>query len=200
MGGVPPMLSLGAGTSRGLRRGNSRRVATAVPASMQSRYLTVHHTKAYDAPMPAKHPRLTITMRPALHARLRRLSELTGNSMSSLIFELLDGAEPVLTRVIRLLETAELAKEEMHGRLARDMETAQQRIEHQLGLTLDAFGDDQVVGDLVDLAEQEPARRRRKRDRTESSTGAPAEPTPLSNRGVRSLTNTVQIHSTRRKA
>lgn len=150
--------------------------------------------------MPAKHPRLTITMRPALHARLRRLSELTGNSMSSLIFELLDGAEPVLTRVIRLLETAELAKEEMHGRLARDMESAQARIEHQLGLTLEHFGDEELGADLVDQAEQGPARRRRKRGRTESSTLAAAEPTPLSNRGVRSLTDTVQNHSTRRKA
>ena len=157
----------------------------------------MHRSMAYDAPMPAKYPRLTITMRPALHARLRRLSELTGNSMSSLIFELLDGADPVLTRVIRLLETAELAKGELHGRLARDMESAQERIEHQLGLTLDAFGDKEVVSDLVDQAEEGPARRRRKGGQPSAHARPPAEPTPISNRGVRSLTNTVQIHSRR---
>lgn len=147
--------------------------------------------------MPAKYPRLTITMRPALHARLRRLSELTGNSMSSLIFELLDGAEPVLTRVIRLLETAELAKEEMQGRLARDMETAQERIEHQLGLTLEEFGDDQVQADLADAGEIGPARRRRKGGKPKAASAPPTELTPLSNRGVRSLTTPVQIHSRR---
>lgn len=151
--------------------------------------------------MPAKYPRLTITMRPALHARLRRLSELTGNSMSALIFELLDGAEPVLDRVVRLLETAELAKEQMHGQLARDMESAQERIEHQFGLTLDAFGDEQVAGDLDEAGyEQGPSRRGRKGGRLVRPPAASPEPTPLSNRGVRSLTNTVNTSSKRRVA
>lgn len=151
--------------------------------------------------MPAKYPRLTITMRPALHARLKRLSELTGNSMSALIFELLDGAEPVLDRVVRLLETAELAKEQMHGQLARDMETAQERIEHQFGLTLSAFGDEDVVADL-DQSEYEggPVRRGRKGGRLGRPPAPSPEVTPLSNRGVRSLTNTVNTSSKRRVA
>ena len=151
--------------------------------------------------MPAKYPRLTITMRPALHARLKRLSELTGNSMSALIFELLDGAEPVLDRVVRLLETAELAKEQMHGQLARDMETAQERIEHQFGLTLNAFGDEDVVADLDQSDFDEgPARRGRKGGRLVRPPASSAEATPLSNRGVRSLTNTVNTSSKRRVA
>lgn len=146
--------------------------------------------------MPTKYPRLTVTMRPGLYAMLQRLSELTGNSMSSLIFELLDGAEPVLTRVIRLLETAELARDELRGRIAKDMESAQERIEHQLGLTLNHLGE-QDVGDLFHEVDG-PRRRRRKGDGgTSASRPAPA-PTPLSNRGVRSLTNTVDIHSPRR--
>jgi len=148
--------------------------------------------------MPAKYPRLTITMRPALHARLRRLSELTGNSMSALIFELLDGAEPVLDRVVRLLETAELAKEQMHGHLARDMATAQERIEHQFGLTLARFGDEELDGDLdVSDYEKEPTRRGRKGGRLVRTPATAAQPTPLSNRGVRSLTSTVNKTSMR---
>jgi hypothetical protein len=150
--------------------------------------------------MPAKYPRLTITMRPGLHALLRRLSELTGQSQSALIFELLDGAEPVLARVIRLLEAATLAKDEMRGQLAQEMQGAQERIEQQLALSLDAIGEDDV-GELLNEQVEGPRRRRRK-----SSRGAPlaggtgglsAEPTPLSNRGVRSLTNNGKVHNLR---
>jgi hypothetical protein len=149
--------------------------------------------------MPAKYPRLTITMRPGLHALLRRLSELTGQSQSALIFELLDGAEPVLSRVIRLLEAATLAKEEMRGKLAHEMQGAQERIEHQLALSLDAIGEDDVGELLQDV--DGPRRRRRKAARGAPLAGVPgglpAEPTPLSNRGVRSLTNTGKVHTLR---
>ena len=59
--------------------------------------------------MPAKNPRLTITLQPVLAAQLRRLSELTGNSQSALIAELLEGSEPIFTRMIQVLEAAEQA-------------------------------------------------------------------------------------------
>lgn len=120
--------------------------------------------------------------------------------MSALIFELLDGAEPVLDRVVRLLETAELAKEQMHGHLTRNMESAQERIEHQFGLTLSKFGDDQedLLSDL-DISEygNAPQRRARKGGRLVRPPATSAEPTPLSNRGVRSLTKAVNKTSTR---
>ena len=140
--------------------------------------------------MPAKYPRLTITMRPGLHAMLRRLSDLTGQSQSALIFELLDGAEPVLARVIRLLETADLAKHELKGQLARDMSDAQERIEHQLGLTLIGLGEDEGdVRALWSAEEEGPVRRRRGGRQAIAAAAAPPIPTPISNRGVRSLTN-----------
>jgi hypothetical protein len=146
--------------------------------------------------MPAKYPRLTITMRPALHALLRRLSELTGQSQSALIFELLDGAEPVLTRVIRLLEKAELAKEELSGQLARDMAGAQERIEQQLALSLDDLGLADAGQYLYPLDEPGPKRRARRVSRAQPRRATGTEPTPLSNRGVRSLTSTVEKTST----
>lgn len=150
--------------------------------------------------MPAKYPRLTITMRPALHALLRRLSELTGQSQSALIFELLDGAEPVLTRVIRLLEKAELAKEELHGHLARDMAGAQQRIERQLALSLDDLGLASADQYLVPEVDEDGPQRRARRVASGSRREPRAKPTPLSNRGVRSLTSTVEKTSRGRKA
>lgn len=150
--------------------------------------------------MPAKYPRLTITMRPGLHAMLRRLSELTGQSQSALIFELLDGAEPVLSRVIRLLETADMAKHELKGHLSREMGDAQERIEHQLGLTLVGLGEEQgEVMALWSTEEEGPVRRRRGARQAIAAPAAPPVPTPISNRGVRSLTNDKK-NTTRRPA
>lgn len=150
--------------------------------------------------MPAKYPRLTITMRPGLHALLRRLSELTGQSQSALIFELLDGAEPVLSKVIRLLEAATLAKEEMRGKLAQEMQGAQARIESQLALSLDAIGEDDVQSLLSE--EVEGPQRRRKGAGGPRVRGVPAALpvplTPLSNRGVRSLTSNGKVNNLRR--
>ena len=60
--------------------------------------------------MPAKNPRLTITLQPTLAAQLRKLSELTGNSQSSLIGDLLEGSGPVFDRMIKVMEAAKTAK------------------------------------------------------------------------------------------
>jgi hypothetical protein len=156
--------------------------------------------------MPAKNPRLTITMRPGLHALLRRLSELTGQSQSALIFELLDGAEPVLTRVIRLLEASNDAKAQLHGRLAGQMASAQKRIEHQLAITLDDLGEEDVPWLLEDaeavhhrsagapgaaVGKLVAARRRARRSGNEGT-----QP-PSSNRGVRSLTKQKKVNTRR---
>ena len=56
--------------------------------------------------MTTKNPRLTITLEPALAAQIKRMSELTGNSQSAIISELLDGSAPVFERVIKVLEAA----------------------------------------------------------------------------------------------
>ena len=66
--------------------------------------------------MATKNPRLTITLQPSLAAQLRRLSELTGNSQSGLIAELLEGSGPVFDRMIKVMEAAKTAKEAMRGR------------------------------------------------------------------------------------
>ena len=86
--------------------------------------------------MPTNNPRLTITLEPSLAALLRRLSELTGNSQSKLIAEILQGSEQVFERLIRVLEAAETAKAQLKEVTVRDMESAQNRIEQQLGLAL----------------------------------------------------------------
>ena len=136
--------------------------------------------------MPAKNPRLTITLQPSLSAQLRRLSELTGNSQSALISELLEGSGPTFDRLIQVLDAAQKAKDALKGGVSREMEEAQQRVEQQLGLVLDHS--ESVAATLLDEAEK--VRRRRPRASGSAARGAPARAalTPPSNRGVRSLT------------
>lgn len=138
--------------------------------------------------MPAKNPRLTITLQPVIAAQLRRLSELTGNSQSSLIAELLDGSTAVFERVIRVLEAAEEAQRSIKGSLAQGLGDAQSKVEEQLGLALDIF-DGATLPLLEDL--ETVKRRSRKATRSEQPEALArgrlaAEPTPMSNRGVRS--------------
>jgi len=141
--------------------------------------------------MPAKNPRLTITLQPTLAAQLRKLSELTGNSQSALIGELLEGSGPVFDRMIQVMEAAKTAKESMRGRMASDLEQAQAKIESQLGLALDGF--DAYTGSL--LEEVEAVRRRARRSVSAvPGAGRRARSTPPSNRGVRSPTPNTKVN------
>ena len=133
--------------------------------------------------MPAKNPRLTITLQPTLAAQLRKLSELTGDSQSGLIGELLESSGPVFDRMIQVLEAAKTAKAAMRGKLTENMEQAQAQMEQGLGLVLDGFDD--VTGSLLDEAEA-VTRRGRAGKRSAARPGiGEAAPTPISNRGVR---------------
>lgn len=144
--------------------------------------------------MATKNPRITITLKPSIAAHLRRLSELTGNSQSALIADLLEGSESVFERMIQVLEAAKSAKAAMKGKLANDMEKAQATMEGALGIALEGF--DTYTGSLLD--EAEAVQRRARRGGHASAAQAPragvgaASPTPLSNRGVRSLTTTTK--------
>lgn len=143
--------------------------------------------------MPTKNPRLTITLQPSLAVQLRRLSELTGNSQSGLIADLLAGSGPVFDRMIQVLEAAQTAKEAMRGKLADDMEAAQSKIEGALGMAMEGL--DLFSGSLLEEAEAVTRRARRgPASRGGSGPGA-AAPTPLSNRGVRSDQKTRKTHS-----
>jgi len=148
--------------------------------------------------MPTLNPRITITLDSSTAARLRRLSELTGDSQSKLVSEILDEAAQVFDRLIRVLEAAEAAKLAVKSSSAERLGEAQDFIEKQLGLVLGGFDD--LTGSLLKEAEaiQRRAARKRpaatvgKRQRltpgTPDASVSPAEalPTPMSNRGVRS--------------
>ena len=99
--------------------------------------------------MPAKNPRLTITLQPSRRSASQAL-RVDRQQSKLLIGELLEGSGPVFDRMIQVMEAAKTAKESMRGRIAGDIEQAQARLEG-LGMALEGF--DQWTGSLLDEAE-----------------------------------------------
>lgn len=132
--------------------------------------------------MPAANPRLSITLSPSIAALLREMSALTGNSQSALVAELLEEAEPVFSRMVRILRAAEQAKRAVKEELVAGMDAAQERLEGQLGLALSEM--DAFEGRLLGTAER-VSRRRGRGAASSGDAGAQRRP-PISNRGVRS--------------
>lgn len=140
-------------------------------------------------------PRITITLEPATALQLKRMSELTGNSQSSMVAEVLEQAFPVFDRVIKVLEAAEAARQSAEAaqqsvkiKSIHHLESAQRRIERQMGLVLEDFDDASapLLAELEDVQRRsrKPARAARVSDTHGTASGAAS--TPLSNRGVRS--------------
>ncbi len=152
--------------------------------------------------MPAKHPRLTITIDPTVHAQLRRISELTGNSQSALIAELLTGTEPVFARLITVLEAANDVRSTLKGQLAKDLHLAQEKLERGIGIKeaqlAHAVMNVGMAQDFVDrtlplFGVQHRGRGAGGGPAQRGGDGVPASAsTPMSNRGVRSTKKTSQ--------
>lgn len=152
--------------------------------------------------MPTANPRITITLRPELHAVLRKLSELTGNSQSAFVSELLEASMPIFERMAQTLAKVEELRAlglEMPREVQGSLREAQSRIEQQLDLLMDdapplaaetlGWADrqlrDREYRSLLDEAEG-ISRRGRSGGVPKGGHRAPAKavPTPMSNRGV----------------
>ena len=128
----------------------------------------------YDAPM--KNPRITITLKPEVHAIIKELSRLNDESQSAIIGSMLEHVSPVLTRMVSIMQAAEQAKDAVRGRLVGDMEAAQAKVEKSLGIVMAEFeAMEQPFLDLFDDVKRRAPK---------------AAATPPSNRGVRSLPKT----------
>ncbi len=86
--------------------------------------------------MPAVNPRLTITVPRTVAAAFAELSELTGNSQSSLIAELLEESLPLFENMIRVLRAAKTVRAESTEAFVAELDQAQARMEAHLGLAL----------------------------------------------------------------
>lgn len=150
--------------------------------------------------MPTSNPRITITLEPSVAAQLRRMSQLTGNSQSSMVSEILMQSSSVFERLITVLEAAEKAQIAAREESAERLKDAQEKVERQLGLVFDFF--ESAEKTLLDEAER--ISRRRARVVTEPAisprarAAAKRPSTPLSNRGVRSAHGKVKNQATAR--
>jgi hypothetical protein len=136
--------------------------------------------------MPTLNPRITVTLTPAVAAVMRQMSQLTGNSQSAMIGELLEEARPVFERMVKVLQAAKDVKTQVRDDLVSSLESIQQRLEHQFGLGLELIDDGSAP--LLEKAEEIRRRQGRaggaaQRPAVPASGGAGAS-TPMSNRGV----------------
>jgi len=120
--------------------------------------------------MPTLNPRVSVTLKPKTAAILLRVSELTKQSQSKMISELLESSEPVFERIIQVLTAALLVTEDLKESTRRSLESAESKLHEQLGLNMDIF--DNLAKPLLDHAES--INRRERKDRRDAL-DAPAE-------------------------
>lgn len=127
--------------------------------------------------MATEKPRITVTLTPSAHAVLTRLAALTKQSQSGIVGDMVEQAEPLFERTVRLLEAANIAKQQARDKALDGMAAAQELIERQLGLM-----ESDLAGRAKDMLDEAEAVSRRGPARR----AAAALPTPPSNRGVTS--------------
>jgi hypothetical protein len=128
--------------------------------------------------MPTLNPRLTVTLTPAVAAVMKRMSDLTGNSQSAIVGELLEETRPIFERMVLVMQVAKDVKGKVKSDLIASMEGVQNRLEKQLGLLEPLM--QQETDSFLDQAEKVTRRG------ATALADAPrrAAATPMSNRGV----------------
>lgn len=133
--------------------------------------------------MATTNPRITVTLAPEVHAVLRRLAQLAGNSQSAIVGDLLLSSLPVFDRMVQALEAAEALKQEglkAPQAIKDSLERAQAKMESQLDL---ALGDmDEGLRPLLqagERVERRSAGARGMRQRTSAPAAPPKRPTPV---------------------
>ena len=120
--------------------------------------------------MPTAKHRVTVNLEPDKFAVLNALANRQGISMSSVLAELWDMAAPVMSRVVDLLEQAELVEQSAKGRIRRIAAQTAAEMEPMVAAVLhnyDLFAEQiqQAIDDKHAAADAAPgtgaARRRR---------------------------------------
>lgn len=99
--------------------------------------------------MPNKSPRIQVTVTPQQYELLSRVASLRGESRSKVVSELVETIEPMLERMVVVLEAASKAQSDYVEGLRQGMERAESDIMPLMRQALDQF-------DMF-LAEQEKA-------------------------------------------
>lgn len=111
--------------------------------------------------MATLNPRLSVTLKPSTAALLERMSELTEQSRSSIVSELLESSEPVFERMVEVLTAAKLVKDDLKEGTKNRLEEAEAQLHAQLGVTLDIF--DNSFAPILEAAEAIGRRKRKGR-------------------------------------
>lgn len=79
--------------------------------------------------MAAKNPRVQVSLTPATYVLVKRLSDVTGESMSSIIAGVVEPSAASLARLCAFMERAKTAPEEYRTGVVEGFEKAYQRME-----------------------------------------------------------------------
>ena len=143
--------------------------------------------------MAALNPRITVTVTPRVDAVLKRFSTLTGKSKSAMVGEILDESFPMFAKMVKVFEAAERAQKEMASNVVQPFAKAQEHLEGQLNLSMDSlnFAADDLLRDVENIGRRK-GRRAAVVPRVATVPAARRPlPGPLSNRGGRTPTTTV---------
>lgn len=81
-------------------------------------------------------PRITITLDPHVYATLKRMSELGGQPMSTIISELLDSVHDPFMRTVALLDAASQAPKQVKDGLRQSFEAVEREMYGAVGYTV----------------------------------------------------------------
>lgn len=81
-------------------------------------------------------PRITITLNPHVYATLKRMSELGGQPMSSIISELLDSVHEPFMRTVALLDAAAQAPKQVKDGLRQSFEAVERDLYGVVGYSV----------------------------------------------------------------
>lgn len=81
-------------------------------------------------------PRITITLNPHVYATLKRMSELGGQPMSTIISELLDSVHEPFMRTVALLDAAAQAPKQVKDGLRQSFEVVEREMYGAIGYTV----------------------------------------------------------------
>lgn len=113
--------------------------------------------------MPTLNPRLSVTLTPELASVLERMSQLTNQSRSAIVSDILETTRPVFERLIQVLEAAQTVKGDLKEGTIKLLQDAESKLHTQLGLSMDIFNNE-FSAPLLDEAAASVQRRRRRID------------------------------------
>lgn len=125
--------------------------------------------------MATKKPRITISLNPHVYATLKRMSELGGDPMASIVSELLGTVHEPLMRTVAFLEAAAEAPKQVRDGLRQSFETVERDLYKSVGHSVDQIDWlTQQLGKVDEQSEESMEAYNNSRMKAGGAAGAPA--------------------------